>query len=136
MKQEEEEEEQKGKKKAPPKRVVVKKKKTVPTELDESVPPITCLSYKFCKIDMGTLLIMLISSSDSSMPTSIKFWQCDLEPKSLKFMADILSLQKSHINKVFIHYNFWNAQDRLDSLPSPYLDLFKPDLRLKMLALT
>jgi len=73
-------------------RVVVKKEKTVPIEADERVPPITSLSYKFCKIDMGTILMMLISSSDPSMPTSIKFWQCDLEPESIKLIADVLSL--------------------------------------------
>jgi hypothetical protein len=114
----------------------VKKKKTTPTEADETVPPITSLSYKFCKIDMGTLLIMLLASSDSTMPTSIKFWQCDLEPNSIKLIADILSLQRSHINKIFINYNYWNTESEFSVTPSPYLELFKPELRLKMLSLT
>lgn len=47
----------------------------------------------------------------------------------------MLSLQKSHINKIFLNYNYWNDAEKFSDLPSPYLDLFKPELRLKMISL-
>jgi hypothetical protein len=77
-------------------------------------PPITALSFKFSKIDMGTILAILMASSEISMPTSVRFWQCNLSPTVIKFMAQLLELERSKVNKLFFQYNSFGPKFEQD----------------------
>jgi hypothetical protein len=83
---------------------------------------------------MGTILAMFMASSELTMPTSIKFWLCNLSPTIIEFISKMLALERSKINKIFIQYNSFESEFE-DLSPSPYIGLFNPQLNLKMVSL-
>jgi hypothetical protein len=130
-----EEEEAKKKKKKPKPKKKVKKKKKTKAEDENNPPPITALSFKFSKVDMGTILALFMSSTEIQMPTSIKFWQCNLSPRAIQFIVELLSLERSLMDKLFFHHNSFGLEEGTELSPSPYLGLFNPLLKLKMVSL-
>ena len=69
----------------------MKKKKTSAEK--ELIPPITALSFKYSKVDMGTLLLMLLASTDVSGPSSIRFYLCNLSPREVEFLARVIDTE-------------------------------------------
>ena len=81
-----------------PKKKKTKKKKT--TDEDAPPPPITSLSFKFTRVDMGTVLMLLLASVDErTQPTSIMFRECYLGDKIIKMMGELLQ-RESEFKKV------------------------------------
>lgn len=97
----EEEESQKNSKKKPIKKKVVKKKKkkTKKNQEDENAPPppITSLSFKFTKVDSGTILMLFLASNDQGHPSSIKFWQCLVSDQSIEMISKLLDNESNLI---------------------------------------
>ena len=90
-----------GKKKKPkPKAPKKKKKKKKNQEEEENkAPPLTSLSYKFVKVDMATLAIMVLASVEEGHPNSIKFWLCNVTEGSIKMMGDLIQTRSKQKTK-------------------------------------
>lgn len=71
----------------------IKKKKKKKNQEDENAPPppITALSFKFTRIDSGTILMIFLASNESTHPSSVKFWQCLVSDQSIEMISKLLS---------------------------------------------
>lgn len=103
IRQKEEEENNKNSKKKPKKKfkkkVKKKKKKKKTTEENENAPPppITALSFKFTKIDSGTILMIFLASNEPGHPNSIKFWHCLVSDQSIGMISKLLSNESNFL---------------------------------------
>ena len=82
-----------GKKKKPKPKAPKKKKKKKnknQEEEDKKAPPLTSLSFKFVKVDMVTLAIMVLASVEEGHPNSMKFWLCKVTEGSIKMVGDLI----------------------------------------------